>query len=134
MTQLRLPQTILLLFLVQACTTVSEHNPFESAETPAQTAYAAIGVATVYLDVAAEVIKDPDLSKGAVTSLLVASEGVHTALTGTTQTLRTYLVVKEAPDTTEAKVNEALGALVASVEQLRPAISGLIVAIDRAQE
>lgn len=121
------------VILAVSCATVEQVNPFSSAETAEQTAFASIGVATIYLELARDLVRSPDLSDAAVEKLAVSSNAVYLAITAANQALRGLVTVKSAPDADQEKVSEAFEALVRALDQLRPAATNLLASIQTAK-
>ena len=120
---------VLMLGLGTACSLFQRIDPFGPAETFEQTAFASIGVATIYLELAAEIAEDKDTSLAATKAVAAAAAPVYAAVTVATQALQTYQAVKRAPDSTPEKINAALAELSEALAKIPNAVTALQVAL-----
>ena len=123
---------VVLTFAASSCSFFQKVDPFGPAKTFEQTAFASISVGHLYLKLATDIVdgKGAELDKDLLRGLALSVESVYTAMTAANQGLRTYTIVRDAPDSTPEKIDAALKAASLSIDALAPAIRNLANAID----
>ena len=124
---------IVLAILVTRCATVEQHDPFSPAETLAQHGYAAAGLGVIYLELAADVIRDPDTDAEVDRAIRLSAEALNPPLQATLGALKAYDAARNSPGTPAQRIDATAAVVIKALNDLRPALFSFIATVNAAR-